>query len=79
MVPGPTLGYRLWPHGHRAPLLRTAFGRPGWAIVSTHDDERTTYTWMDDEVFVDLQEDGCVVRLAHTQSLVDDEEELDYA
>ena len=56
-----------------------AYDRPGWAIVSTHDDERTTYTWMDDEVFaVELREDGRVVRLAHTQSLVDDDEELDY-
>jgi hypothetical protein len=56
-----------------------AYKRPGWAIVSTHDNEGTTYTWMDDEVFaVELQEDGRVVRLAHTQSLVDDEEKLDY-
>jgi len=56
-----------------------AYARPGWAVVSTHDDERTTYTWMDDEVFaVELREDGRVVRLAHTHSLVDDDEELDY-
>lgn len=56
-----------------------AYDRPGWAVVSTHDDERRTYTWMDDEVFaIELKEDGRVARLAHTQSLVDDDEELDY-
>ena len=56
-----------------------AYDRPGWAVVSTHDDEQTTYTWMDDEVFlVELQAGGRAVRLAHTHSVVDDEEELDY-
>ena len=56
-----------------------AYDRPGWAVVSTHDDEVTTYTWMDDEVFaVELEVGGRVVRLAHTHSVVDDEEELDY-
>jgi hypothetical protein len=48
-------------------------------VVSTHDDEQTTYTWMDDAVFaVELQAGGRVVRLAHTQSLVDDDQEADY-
>jgi hypothetical protein len=56
-----------------------AYDRPGWVVVSTHDDEQTTYTWMDDQVFaIELREGGRVVRLAHTQSMVDDEEELDY-
>ncbi len=56
-----------------------AYDRPGWAVVSTHDDEVTTYTWMDDEVFaIELEAGGRVVRLAHTHSVVDDEEELDY-
>jgi hypothetical protein len=56
-----------------------AYDRPGWVVVSTHDDERTTYTWMDDQVFaIELSEGGRVVRLAYTHSVVDDEEELDY-
>jgi hypothetical protein len=56
-----------------------AYDRPGWAVVSTHDDDPATYTWMDDQVFlVELQAGGRVVRLAHTHSLVNDDEELDY-
>jgi hypothetical protein len=56
-----------------------AYQRPGWAVVSTHDDDPATYTWMDDQVFVvELKAGGRVVRLAHTHSLVNDEEELDY-
>jgi hypothetical protein len=56
-----------------------AYDRPGWALVSTHDDDPTTYTWMDDQVFaVELKPSGRVVRLAHTHSLVSDVLELDY-
>jgi hypothetical protein len=56
-----------------------AYDRPGWALVSTHDDESTTYTWMDDQVFaVELRSGGRVIRLAHTHSLVNDDLELDY-
>lgn len=56
-----------------------AYDRPGWALISTHDDDPATYTWMDDQVFlVELEAGGRVVRLAHTHSLVDDEEEIDY-
>jgi hypothetical protein len=56
-----------------------AYDRPGWAVVSTHDDDPATYTWMDDQVFlVELKAGGRVVRLAHTHSLVDDEDERDY-
>jgi hypothetical protein len=56
-----------------------AYDRPGWAVVSTHDDEQTTYTWMDDQVFaVELKEGGRAVRLTHTHSVVNDDEELDY-
>jgi hypothetical protein len=56
-----------------------AFERPGWAVVSTHDDSETAYTWMDDQVFaVELKAGGRVVRLAFTQSLVNDEDEMDY-
>jgi len=56
-----------------------AYDRPGWALVSTHDDDLTTYTWMDDQVFaVELKPGGRVVRLAHTHSLVNDSLELDY-
>ena len=56
-----------------------AYERPGWAVVSTHDDDPRTYTWMDDQVFlVELKASGRVVRLAHTHSVVDDEREEDY-
>jgi hypothetical protein len=56
-----------------------AYDRPGWAVVSTHDDDPGTYTWMDDQVFlVELRAGGQVIRLAHTHSVVNDEEELDY-
>ena len=56
-----------------------AYDRPGWALVSTHDDNLTISTWMDDQVFaVELKPGGRVVRLAHTHSLVNDEQELDY-
>jgi hypothetical protein len=47
--------------------------RPGWGVVSTHTDDRTTHTWMDNQVFlVELRASGRVVRLAHTQSIVDE-------
>ena len=56
-----------------------AYDRPGWAVISTYDDEAETYTWMDDEVFaVELKPGGRVVRLAHTHSRRDEEQELDY-
>jgi hypothetical protein len=56
-----------------------AFGRPGWALVSTHDGDPGAYTWMDDQVFaVELRAGGRVVRLAHTHSLVDEDQEHDY-
>ena len=56
-----------------------AYDRPGWGVVSTHDNDLTTYTWMDDQVFaIELKAGGRVVRLAHTHSLVDDEVGLDY-
>jgi hypothetical protein len=56
-----------------------AYDRPGWAVVSTHDDDPVTHTWMDDQVFaVELRTGGRVVRLAHTHSIVSDEQELDY-
>jgi hypothetical protein len=53
--------------------------RPGWALVSTYDGDPGAYTWMDDQVFaVELKPGGRVVRLAHTHSLVDEEQEHDY-
>jgi hypothetical protein len=56
-----------------------AYDRPGWGLISTHDNAWDTYTWMDDQVFaIELKAAGRVVRLAHTHSLVDDERELDY-
>ena len=56
-----------------------AYDRPGWAVVSTHDNDAGSFTWMDDQVFaVELKAGGRVARLAHTHSMVDDEQELDY-
>ena len=56
-----------------------ALNRPGWALVSTYDDQATAYTWMDDQVFaIELKTNGRVVRLAHTHSLVDENQEHDY-
>ena len=57
-----------------------AFGRPGWALVSTYSGGYPdAYTWMDDQVFaVELKASGRVVRLAHTHSQVDPNQEHDY-
>lgn len=56
-----------------------AFRRPGWAVVSTYDETRTSEAWMDDSVFlVELAPGGGVVRLAHTRSVVDPAQEHDY-
>jgi len=55
------------------------YQRPGWAVVSTHDNDTASHTWIDDQVLlVELRQRGRVVRLAHTHSAVDDDEELDY-
>jgi hypothetical protein len=56
-----------------------AFRQPGWALISTHDGDPASYTWMDDQVFaIELKPGGRVVRLAHTHSLVDESQEHDY-
>jgi hypothetical protein len=57
-----------------------AYDRPGWALVSTYEGGYPdAYTWMDDQVFaVELKEGGRIVRLAHTRSLVDPDQEHDY-
>ncbi len=50
-----------------------AYDRPGWAVVSTHDEDAASHTWMDDQVFaVELRAGGRVVRLAHTHSITDE-------
>ena len=50
-----------------------AYSRTGWAVVSTHDDDAASHTWMDDQVFaIELKPNGRVVRLAHTQSICDE-------
>lgn len=53
---------------------------PGWALVSTYSGGYPTdHTWMDDGVFaIELKAGGRVVRLAHSQSLVDEAQEHDY-
>jgi len=74
----------LWPidFSHTAIDLHIsgrAFQRPGWVVVSTHDGDPVSYTWMDDSVFaIQLALGGLVVRLAHTHSLVDENMEHDY-
>lgn len=54
--------------------------RPGWVVVSTYcGGHPTSYTWMDNQVFlVELKAGGRVVRLAHTHSIVDETQEHDY-
>jgi hypothetical protein len=68
--------------GHTAIGLHVSglgYARPGWAVVSTHDDDLESHTWIDDQVLlVELRQGGAVLRLAHTYSVVDDEEEFDY-
>jgi hypothetical protein len=50
-----------------------AYDRPGWAVVSTHDEDAVSHTWMDDGVFaIQLKANGRVVRLAHTYSITDE-------
>ncbi|KAF0106786.1 MAG: putative lipoprotein [Anaerolineaceae bacterium] len=74
----------LWPldfshTGFGFHISGRAFDLPGWVVVSTHDGDPISYTWMDDSVFaVELKPGGRVVRLAHTQSLVDENQEHDY-
>ena len=56
-----------------------AYGRPGWVVVSTHDGDTASHTWMDDQVLlIELKAGGRVVRLAHPHSLVDETQEHDY-
>jgi hypothetical protein len=75
----------LWPIDFsHSPLGFHFSGRatqaPGWALVSTASGGHPTdYTWMDDSVFaIELRENGEIVRLAHTHSLVDEDQEQDY-
>jgi hypothetical protein len=56
-----------------------ALRSPGWAVISTHDGDPASYTWMDDQVFlIELKANGRIVRLAHTHSRVDENQEHDY-
>ena len=74
----------LWPidFSHGAVGLHfsgQAGSRPGWALVSTHDETAASHSWMDDQVFaIELKARGRVVRLAHTRSLVNPKMEHDY-
>ena len=55
------------------------FDLPGWALVSTYTGWTDARTWMDNQVFaIELKPKGKVVRLAHTHSLVDEDQEHDY-
>jgi hypothetical protein len=57
-----------------------AYDLPGWVLVSTYSGGYPqAYTWMDDQVFaLELKAGGRVVRLAHTHSWVDQDQEHDY-
>ena len=57
-----------------------ALGVPGWALVSTYSGGYPdAFTWMDNQVFaIELKPGGRVVRLAHTHSIVDENQEHDY-
>ncbi|MFH2039672.1 MAG: hypothetical protein ABIJ65_09595 [Chloroflexota bacterium] len=56
-----------------------SYNMPGWIVVSTHDGDISSHTWMDDQVFaLELKANGRVVHLAHTHSLVDENQEHDY-
>jgi len=56
-----------------------SYNMPGWIVVSTHDGDVPSHTWMDDQVFaLELKPNGHVVHLAHTHSLVDENQEHDY-
>lgn len=75
---------KLWPIDFSYTAIGLHFsGRaalvPGWALVSTHDGDPTSHTWMDDEVFaIELKPNGRSARFAHTHSLVDENMEHDY-
>jgi hypothetical protein len=57
-----------------------AYDKPGWALVSTSlGGYPDAYTWEDDQVCaVELKAGGRVLRLAHTHSRVDENQEHDY-
>jgi hypothetical protein len=56
-----------------------AYQRPGWGLISTHDDDVASHTWMDDQVFaIELRPGGRVIRLAHTRSVVDESQPFEY-
>jgi len=75
----------LWPIDYDHTALGFHFSgralqRPGWAVVSTYNGGHpTSYTWMDDQVFlVELKAGGRTVRLAHTHSRYNENQEQDY-
>lgn len=55
------------------------FRLPGWVLISSHDGDPTSYTWMDDQVFaIELVPNGRVVRFAHHHSVVNHNQDHDY-
>ena len=70
-------GRRYRPPGH---FSGRASELPGWGLVSTYNGGYPAdQTWMDDVIFaIELKPNGRVVRLAHTQSLYDENVEQDY-
>jgi hypothetical protein len=56
-----------------------ADARPGWILISTYAGAQPSATWMDDSIFaLELKPGGRVIRLAHTHSVVDEEQPHDY-
>ena len=75
----PALADRLQPHVDWPALLGARL-QPARLGAGLHLRRRPgAYTWMDDQVFaIELKPGGRVVRLAHTHSLVDENQEHDY-
>jgi hypothetical protein len=56
-----------------------AYNLPGWILVSTYSGAQPAATWMDDQIFaLEIKPSGRVVRLAHTHSVVDEDQDHDY-
>jgi hypothetical protein len=56
-----------------------ATDKPGWILISTYSGAQPSATWMDDGVFaVELAPGSRILRLAHTHSVVDEDQEHDY-
>jgi hypothetical protein len=78
---------RLWPIDFSSQPLTIdsihisgrAFGKPGWALVSTAAGTLNASTWMDGQEFaMELAPNGQIARLAHNHCVIDKKQEHDY-